>query len=58
MVALTVPPPSPASLLDREARTVKLALLVELRAGVNLSPALPWAKVMKSLLLMAVVPSL
>src|SRR3989442_500587 len=53
IVAVAVPPPSPASEALNDDCTVKLPLEVP---GVNFSPAFPSAKVMKSPLLMTVVP--
>ena len=57
MVAVTGLPPKPPSTLAVLACTTKLPLTMELAAGVNFNPALPWAKVMKSPLLIGVVPS-
>ncbi len=57
MVAAAVLPPRPASPLAVEAWTVKLPLPLKFAVGVNLSPALPWAKVMNVPLLICVVPS-
>src|ERR1041385_2880145 len=56
MVAVARPPPSPAVVLLVEACTWKLPSAFEFSAGVNLRPALPSAKFMKSLLLICVVP--
>ncbi len=46
MVAFTVFPPRPGSLLDVEAWAVKLPLALVFRDGVNFRPALPSAKLM------------
>jgi hypothetical protein len=54
IVAVTVPPPRPASDALNDACTVKLPLEVP---GVNFNPALPSAKVMKSPLWIGVTPS-
>ena len=57
IVAVANPPPSPAFVLFSEACTWKLPFAFEFSDGVNFSPALPSANVMKSLLLIWVVPS-
>jgi len=49
-------PPSPPTALVVEACTVKLPLPLKFAAGVNFNPALPCATVMKSPLLISVVP--
>ena len=54
IVALVVAPPSPPSIALVDACVVKLPLPPPV--GVNLRPALPWAKVMKSPLTIAVEP--
>src|SRR5947207_2131996 len=51
IVAVANPPPRPPFVLFNEACTWKLPFAFELSAGVNFNPALPSAKVMKSLLL-------
>src|SRR5437016_4776704 len=58
IVAVARPPPSPAAELLSEATTLKLPPggPKKLAAGVNLRPALAWAKVMKSPLLIGVTP--
>src|SRR2546426_807118 len=59
MVAVARLPPKPALVLFTEACTWKLNVVVglnRLAAGVNFNPALPWATVMKSPLLICVVP--
>src|SRR3990167_10044069 len=43
IVAVAVLPPNPPSLLDLEACTLKLPLLMESALGVNFNPALPCA---------------
>ena len=57
MVAVTRLPPRPASVLLVEAWTLKLPSPKKSAAGVNFRPALACANVMKSPLLIAVVPS-
>ena len=59
IVAVAKPPPNPALVLFRDACAWKLKVvpgLNRLAPGVNLSPALPSAKVMKSPLLIWVLP--
>src|SRR5438309_9248107 len=59
IVAVTVLPPRPVFALLVEACTSKLKVVAgldRLFAGVNFRPALPSAAVMKSLLLICVVP--
>ena len=56
MVAVTTPPPRPVSLLLSDACAWNLAVPKKFAEGVNFRPALPWAKVMKSPLLICVVP--
>src|SRR5882672_737361 len=56
IVAVANPPPSPPFALLVEACTWKLPFAFESSAGVNFNPALPSANVMKSLLLICVVP--
>src|SRR5262249_31246986 len=58
MVAVTRLPPRPALLLLVEACTWKEPVPKKLGLGVNLRPALAWAKVMKEPSLTGVVPSL
>ena len=57
MVAVAVGPPRPAVVAVVDSCTVKLPEASELVAGVNFSPAAPSATVMKSPLLITVVPS-
>src|SRR5437588_3562889 len=57
IVAVANPPPRPPFVLFSEAWTWKVPFAFEFSAGVNFSPALPSANVMKSLLLIWVVPS-
>ena len=57
IVAVTVLPPSPASTPLVDACTVKLPLPKKSSAGVNFSPALACANVMKSPSLIGVAPS-
>src|SRR6267143_3109930 len=59
IVAVARLPPKPALVLFKEACAWKLkvvAVLNRFAAGVNFNPALPWATVMKSPLLIGVVP--
>ena len=58
IVAVAVGPPSPAVVALVDSCTVKLPEAVEFRAGVNFSPAAPWATVMNSPLVIWVMPSL
>src|SRR6266550_1451820 len=56
IVAVANPPPRPPFVLFNEACTWKLPFAFEFSGGVNFNPALPSANVMKSLLLICVVP--
>src|SRR5438105_11030347 len=58
MVDVTTLPPKPAAALLVEAWTWKLAVPKKFDVGVNLRPAVPCVMVMKSPLLIGVVPSL
>ena len=57
MLAVASPPPRPPSLLLREPCTLNVAVPSKSAAGENFRPALPWATVIKSPLLICVVPS-
>ena len=48
---------NPVPIASDDACALKLPAAMELRAGVNFNPALPSARVIKSLLLIAVTPS-